>query len=185
MYLCAQSLSCVQLFATPWTASLPSSSVCGDSPGKNTGVGCHTLFQQIFPTQGSNPGLLHCRQILYCLRHQGSPIISDVSIFSCAFWPSVCLLWRNVYLDLLATLRLSYFLLLSCVSCLCILEIDPLLVALYTDIVPHSVDCFFVLFMVSFAVQKLLSFIRSHLFIFVFIFITLGGGSKKILLLFM
>ena len=108
-----------------------------------------------------------------------------LSIFSCAFWPSVCLLWRNVYLDLLATLRLSYFLLLSCVSCLCILEIDPLLVALYTDIVPHSVDCFFVLFMVSFAVQKLLSFIRSHLFIFVFIFITLGGGSKKILLLFM
>ena len=74
--------------------------VCGDSPGKNTGVGCHTLFQQIFPTQGSNPGLLHCRQILYCLSHQGSPIINDVSIFSCAFWPTVCLLWRNVHLDL-------------------------------------------------------------------------------------
>ena len=70
-------------------------------------------------------------------------------------------------------------------SCLCVLEIDPLLVALYTDIVSYSVDCFFVLFMVSFAVQKLLSFIRSHLFIFVLIFITLGGGSKKILLLFM
>ena len=91
----------------------------------------------------------------------------------------------NVYLDLLATFRLSYFLLLSCMSCLCILEIDPLLVALYTDIVSHSVDCFFVLFMVSFAVQKLLSFISSQLFIFGFIFITLGGGSKKILLLFM
>ena len=70
-------------------------------------------------------------------------------------------------------------------SCLCVLEIDPLLVALYTDIVSYSVDSFFVLFMVSFAVQKLLSFIRSHLFIFVFIFITLGGGSKKILLQFM
>ena len=108
-----------------------------------------------------------------------------LSIFSCAFWPSICLLWRNVYLDLLATFRLSYFLLLSCMSCLCVLEIDPLLVALYTDIVSYSVDSFFVLFMVSFAVQKLLSFIRSHLFIFVFIFITLGGGSKKILLLFM
>ena len=69
-------------------------------------------------------------------------------------------------------------------SCLCVLEIDPLLVALYTDIVSYSVDSFFVLFMVSFAVQKLLSFIRSHLFIFVFIFITLGGVSKKILLQF-
>ena len=44
-----------------------------NSPGKNTGVGCHSLFQGIFTTQGSNPGLLHCRQILYCLSHQGSP----------------------------------------------------------------------------------------------------------------
>ena len=44
-----------------------------DSPGKNTGVGCHSLLQGIFPTQGSNPGLLRCRQTLYCLSHQGSP----------------------------------------------------------------------------------------------------------------
>ena len=44
-----------------------------DSPGKNTGVGCHALLQGIFPTQGSNPGLLHCRQILYHLSLQGSP----------------------------------------------------------------------------------------------------------------
>jgi len=43
-----------------------------DSSGKNTGVGCHFLLQGIFPTQGSNPGLLHCRQILYHLSHQGS-----------------------------------------------------------------------------------------------------------------
>ena len=55
--------------------SLPGSSVHGDSPGKNIGVGCHALLQGIFPTQGSNPGLPHCRQILHCLRHQGSPII--------------------------------------------------------------------------------------------------------------
>jgi len=53
--------------------SLPGSSVHGDSPGKNTGVGFHTLLQGVFLTQGSNPGLLHCRQILYCLSHQGSP----------------------------------------------------------------------------------------------------------------
>ena len=43
-----------------------------DSPGKNTGVGCHFLLQGIFPTQGSNPGLLLCRQMLYPLSHQGS-----------------------------------------------------------------------------------------------------------------
>ena len=42
--------------------TLPGSSVHWDSPGKNTGVGCHTLLQGIFPTQELNPGLLHCRQ---------------------------------------------------------------------------------------------------------------------------
>ena len=64
----------VQLCPTlcnPMDCSLLGSSVHGDSPGKNSGVGCHALFQGIFPTQGSNPGLLHCRQILYCLSHQG------------------------------------------------------------------------------------------------------------------
>ena len=44
-----------------------------DFPGKNTGVGCYALFQGIVLTQGSNPGLLRCRQILYLLSHQGSP----------------------------------------------------------------------------------------------------------------
>ena len=42
-----------------------------DSPGKNTGVGSYPLLQGIFPIQGSNQGLLHCRCILYCLSHQG------------------------------------------------------------------------------------------------------------------
>ena len=46
-------------------------SVHGDSPGKNTGVGCPALLQGIFPTQGSNPGLSHCRSILYRVSHQG------------------------------------------------------------------------------------------------------------------
>ena len=46
-----------------------------NSPGQNTGVGCHSLLQRIFPTQGSNPGLLNCRQILYQLSYQGSPRI--------------------------------------------------------------------------------------------------------------
>ena len=44
-----------------------------NSPGQNTGVGCHFLLQGIFPTQGSNPGLPHCRQIHYQLSHQGNP----------------------------------------------------------------------------------------------------------------
>ena len=43
-----------------------------NSPGKNTEVGCHFLLQGVFPTQGLNPGLLHCRQTLYHLSHQGS-----------------------------------------------------------------------------------------------------------------
>ena len=70
-------------------------------------------------------------------------------------------------------------------SCLYILEINLLSVASFANIFSHSEGCLFVLFMVSLAVQKLLSFIRSHLFIFVFIFISLGGGSKRILLWFM
>ena len=48
-----------------------------DSPGKNTGVGCQFHLQGIFPTQGSNPGLPNCRQILYQLSHQGSPRILE------------------------------------------------------------------------------------------------------------
>ena len=44
-----------------------------DFPGKNTGVGCHSFLQGKFSTQGLNLGLLHCRQILYHLSHQGSP----------------------------------------------------------------------------------------------------------------
>ena len=43
-----------------------------NSPGKNTGVGSHFLVQGLFQTQGLDPDLLHCRQILYCLSHQGS-----------------------------------------------------------------------------------------------------------------
>ena len=49
----------------------------GDSPGKNTGVGCYTLLQGIFPTQRSNTGLPNYRWILYRLSHQGSPKILE------------------------------------------------------------------------------------------------------------
>ena len=64
-------LSRVRLFAThglysPW-----------NSPGQNTGVGSPSFLHWIFPTQGSNPGFLHCRQILYQLSHKGSPRILE------------------------------------------------------------------------------------------------------------
>ena len=70
---------------------------------------------------------------------------------------------------------LFIFLLLSCMSCSSVLEIKPLSVASFANIFSHSVGCLFVLFMVSFAVQKLTSLLGSHLFIFVFICIALGN----------
>ena len=64
----------------PIDCSPPGSSVHGDSPGKNTGVGCYALFQKIFPTQGSNPGLPHCRRIPSCLSHQGRKPLRDYCV---------------------------------------------------------------------------------------------------------
>ena len=67
--LCLVAQSCL-ILCDPMDYGPPGSSVHGDSPGKNTGVGCHALLQGIFPTQGLNLGLLHRRQILYPLSHQ-------------------------------------------------------------------------------------------------------------------
>ena len=61
---------------TSWTVACQAP---WDSPGKNSGMGCHSLLQGIFPTQGSNQGLLHCKQILYHLSHQGSPKLLQFS----------------------------------------------------------------------------------------------------------
>ena len=74
-------------------------------------------------------------------------------------------------------IRLFIFLVLSCMSCLYISEINPLSVVSFAIIFSHSDGCLFTLLIVFFAVQKLLSLIKSHLFTFVFIPITLGGGS--------
>ena len=68
---CLVAQSCLTL-CNPMDCSLPGSSVHGDSPGRTTGVGSLSLLQGIFPTQESNRGLLHCRQIPYQLNHQGS-----------------------------------------------------------------------------------------------------------------
>ena len=57
------------------------------SPGKNIGVGCHSLLQGLFPTQGLTPGLLHCRQILYHLSHQGSPVTILLLFYILFLWP--------------------------------------------------------------------------------------------------
>ena len=75
-----KSFSLVQLFGpyelySPW-----------NSPGQNTGVDSLSLLQGIFPTQGSNPGLPHCRQILYQLSHKGSPNFA---------WTYKKLIWRK------------------------------------------------------------------------------------------
>ena len=69
--LCSVTQSCM-------TLSNPTRLLCPwDSHGKNTGVGCHALLQGIFLTQGSNPGLPHCKEILYQLSHKGSPRILE------------------------------------------------------------------------------------------------------------
>jgi len=106
-----------------------------------------------------------------------------LSIFSSVRWPFVCLLWRNV-----------------CLYCLPIFWLDCLFFWYWAAWAAyifwrlilcqfhlllfffHSEGCLLILFIVSFAVQKLLTLIKSHLFTFVFISITLGGRSKRILL---
>ena len=110
-----KSLSCVQLFATPWIIQsmefsrltqssvnyiyyvvhhIPSTYIYSpwNSPGQNTGAGSLSLLQGSFPTQGSNPGIPHCRRILYQLSHRGSPLIeweennfSWILLSSCMF----------------------------------------------------------------------------------------------------
>ena len=74
--LCLVAPSCPTL-CDPVDCSLPGSSIYGDSPGKDTGGGCHSPLQRIFPTQGLNPGSPHCRWILYHLSHQGSTSILE------------------------------------------------------------------------------------------------------------
>ena len=70
--VCAQG--CL-ILCDPMDCSLPGSS--RDSPGKNTGVGCHFLLQGIFPIQGLNPCLLHWQADFSPLSHQGSPLTEE------------------------------------------------------------------------------------------------------------
>ena len=80
--LCSVAQSCPTLRCLMDCSPPPTRPLCAcDSPVKNTGVGCHALLQRIFPTQGLNPVLLHCRWIIYHLSHQGTPRILVCSLF--------------------------------------------------------------------------------------------------------
>ena len=94
----------------PMDCSPPGSSVHGDSPSKNTGVGCHALLQGIFPTQGSNPGVPHCRadslaselpelpQLNNCILGTSqvqSLVLEDTHTATSATWTTTALLSRS------------------------------------------------------------------------------------------
>ena len=83
------SLSREQFFATTWTIVLQAPCPW-NSPGKNTGVGSHSLLQGIFLMQGLNLHLLHCRQILYHLSHGESPSRVKPFVNSCSDFSDLC-----------------------------------------------------------------------------------------------
>ena len=90
-----QSLSRVWLCGTLWTAALQAPLSMGFL-GKNTGGACHFLLQGIFPIQRLNPGLLHCRQILHELSHQGSTRILEWVAYSFCRGSSQARNWTGV-----------------------------------------------------------------------------------------
>ena len=94
----------------------------------------------------------------------------------------VIILFRPSAHYLIGLYMYLFFLTLTHMNCLYSLEIKLLLAASFANIFFYSVGCLFILFMVSFSIQKLVSLIKFNLFIFAFIFIFLGDGSKKILL---
>ena len=105
------------------------------------------------------------------------------TIFSCACWPSVCLLWKkSIQVFCPAFNQFFFFLILTYMNCVYILDINPLSATSFAHIFSHSVSCLFILSVVSFSVQKFLSLIRYYLFIFAFISFALEPRFRKILL---
>ena len=92
-------------FSRVWLCATPCSP--WSSPGQNTGVGSLSLLQEIFPIQGSNPGLPHCRQILYQLSRQGSQgevpvLLMDIALFRATIWCCYsCILTIKAIMDIL------------------------------------------------------------------------------------
>ena len=79
--LCLVVQACLTL-CKPMVCRRPGSFVHGDSPNNNARMGCHALLQGIFPIQGSNSGLQHCRRILYLLSHKPKPKNTGVGSLS-------------------------------------------------------------------------------------------------------
>ena len=146
---------------------------------------CHELWCRLQTRlRSSDPGFL--RQHSWSLRPwvPWFPLLIKINVSVSYFMLTFSLSFTAPLLqpspaELVSQTVLYVLLLLNYMSCLYILEIRPLLVTSFTNIFSQSVGCLFVLFMVFFAVQKLVSFIRSHLFIFTFISLPWESELRK------